>query len=105
MRPYVALSPKTPQNAAGLRMEPPPSVPTASGARPAATAAPAPPDDPPGVRSRFHGLRVRPKIRLSVMPTQPSVGVLVLPTMMAPAAFMRATAGASSPGTLSRSIG
>src|SRR5262249_48539404 len=101
-RPKEALKPTIPQKDAGLRMDPPPSVPRARGASPAATAAPAPPDEPPGVRSWSHGLRVRPKIRLSVMPTQPIVGVLVLPRRMAPAAFMRATAGASSVGTLSR---
>ena len=55
-----------PQNDAGIRMEPPPSVPTASGPSPAATAAPAPPLDPPGVSSRFHGFRVIPKSGLSV---------------------------------------
>ena len=41
-------------------MDPPPSVPTASAAMPVATATPEPPLDPPGVRSRSHGLRVRP---------------------------------------------
>src|SRR5690348_8573466 len=91
-----------PQNAAGLRIDPPPSVPSARGPSPAATAAPAPPDDPPGVRSRFQGLRVTPNTRLSVIPTQPNVGVFVLPSRIAPAAFMRATDGASSVGTLSR---
>ena len=41
-------------------MEPPPSLPCATGTRPAATAAPAPPLDPPGVRSALHGFRVAP---------------------------------------------
>jgi hypothetical protein len=90
-----------PANDAGMRMLPPPSVPIAIGARPAATAAEAPPLDPPGVRSRRHGLRVAPKSRLWVAPSHPSAGVLVFPTMMAPAAFSRATIGASSVGTLS----
>ena len=69
-----------------MRMEPPPSVPMASGPRPAATAALAPPLEPPGVRSRFHGLRVTPKRRLCVAPIQPIVGVFVLPSWIAPAA-------------------
>src|SRR5262245_48368122 len=90
-----------PANDAGIRIEPPPSDPTAIGASPAATAADAPPLDPPGVRSRRHGFRVAPKRRLWVAPSQPNVGVLVLPTMMAPAARSRATIGASSVGTLS----
>src|SRR2546429_7292090 len=91
MRPYEGLSPKIPHPAAGLRIEPPPSVPMARGARPAATAAPAPPDEPPGVWPRLHGFRVTPNRRLSVTPTQPNVGVLVLPSMIRPAAFKRLT--------------
>ena len=42
-------------------MEPPPSVPSASVVMPPATAAPAPPDDPPEVYSRFHGFGVTPQ--------------------------------------------
>ena len=38
-----------------MRIEPAPSEPWASGPRPAATAAPAPPDEAPEVRSRFQG--------------------------------------------------
>src|SRR4030095_2246920 len=93
-RPKDGLCPTMPQNDAGFRIDPPPSVPRASGPRPEATAAPAPPEEPPRVRSRFHGFRVTPKTRLSVMPTQPNVGVLVLPRRIPPAAFMRPTASA-----------
>src|SRR5438093_6784437 len=57
IRPRVGLRPTTPQNAAGTRMDPPPSVPTCSGPSSAAVAAAAPPLDPPGTWSRFHGLR------------------------------------------------
>src|SRR6059058_5020318 len=96
MRPHDALNPKMPANEAGIRIEPPPSVPMWSGPRPAAAAAEAPPLEPPGVRSRFQGLRVMPKTRLCVAPIQPKVGVLVLPSMIAPAVFMRSTIGASS---------
>jgi hypothetical protein len=49
--------PTTPQKAAGWRMEPAVSVPMESGASPAATEAVLPPEDPPGTRSSFHGLR------------------------------------------------
>src|SRR2546421_9694551 len=38
-RPKVGLMPKRPVNAQGMRIEPPPSVPTASGPIPEATAA------------------------------------------------------------------
>ena len=49
-----------PVTAAGWRIEPPVSVPIASGASNAATAAADPPPEPPGMRSRSHGLRVGP---------------------------------------------
>jgi hypothetical protein len=66
--PNDGLWPATPQNADGMRIYPPPSVPRASGVAPYATDAPAPPLEPPGVRSGDHGLRVRPVTRLSVYP-------------------------------------
>src|SRR5215210_8173120 len=82
-----------------MRIEPAPSVPTASGPRPAATAAAAPPDDPPQLRARFQGLRLTPVTELSVVPFQPNSGVVVLPSSIAPLAFSFATAGASWSGT------
>ena len=59
--------PNTPQNDDGTRIEPTPSVPIASGPHPAATAAAAPPLEPPLVRSRFQGLRVTPDSGLSAV--------------------------------------
>src|SRR3954447_24560507 len=56
--PYGGLCRTRPVTAAGWRIEPPVSVPIAHGARPPATAADEPPEDPPGIRSGFHGLRV-----------------------------------------------
>src|SRR5437879_3170239 len=53
MRPYVGLSPTMPQNEAGLRMEPPVSLPVASGTRCAANAAPEPELEPPGNMAVF----------------------------------------------------
>src|SRR5262247_2480824 len=88
-----------PLKADGMRIDPPPSVPTARGARPAATAAPAPPDEPPQVFSRFQGFRLTPVTGLSVTPLKPNSGVVVLPTRMAPAALSFETDGASSSGT------
>ena len=46
-RPKVGLKPATPQQAAGKRVEPPASVPSAASTHPAATAAADPPLDPP----------------------------------------------------------
>lgn len=43
------LKPNRPQHDAGIRIEPPPSDACASGTMPAATAAAAPPLEPPGV--------------------------------------------------------
>ena len=50
--------PATPQNEAGRVIEPPVWVPIAPRHIPQATAAAEPLDEPPGVRSRFQGLRV-----------------------------------------------
>src|SRR3989442_12259819 len=69
-RPYEAFRPKVPVKADGLRMEPPPSVPMWSGAIPAASAAPAPPEEPPGGRAGFRGLRGGPEAGSAVTPTQ-----------------------------------
>ena len=43
-----------------MRIEPAPSPAEAIGTRPAATAEPEPPLEPPGVRCGFQGLRVTP---------------------------------------------
>src|SRR5215472_5799962 len=64
-RPNVGLRPNTPQNEDGTRMEPTPSVPIAIGPQPDATAAAAPPLEPPLVRLGFQGLRVIPDTGLS----------------------------------------
>ena len=55
-----------PQKCAGNRIEPPRSDTISSGVMPAATAAAAPPLDPPAVRSRFQGFEVRPKMALAL---------------------------------------
>src|SRR3984885_15290253 len=78
------------------------SVPIARVVTPAATDADGPPEDPPGVRAGSHGLRVIPDNRLSVRPSMASSGVVVLPTMTAPAARKRSTQISSRSGTKSR---
>jgi hypothetical protein len=60
------LIPTSPQTLAGMRMDPPPSLPCAAGASPAATAAAAPPLDPPAERERSHGVRAGGPIAVSV---------------------------------------
>src|SRR5690606_21109976 len=89
--PIEDRRPMQPQWLAGRRVEPPASVPSASGATPAIKALAAPPLDPPGDRSGAQGLPVDPKTRLLVCPASASSGVLVLPNMTAPAARSLAT--------------
>src|ERR1700753_1143257 len=83
-------------HAAGMRIEPAPSEPTATGTTPAATAAADPPDEPPGVCPGCHGLRVMPNAGPSVNGHCPSSGVLVLPTMTAPAPLSSPTSSQSA---------
>ena len=100
-RPREGFKPKTPQHEAGILIEPPPSVPWASGTSPAASAAAAPPLDPPGVRSRFHGFRVAPFSSDSVNATVPNSGVFVFPRITKPASRSRRTTAVSKSGMLS----
>jgi hypothetical protein len=86
----------TPQQCAGLRSDPPRSVPTPSGLMPLARAAASPPLDPPAERCGFHGLRVRPCSAESVWTRKAKSGKLVRPNAIAPAARSRSTGGAST---------
>src|SRR3954453_11884339 len=90
-RPRLGLSPPRPQHAAGIRSEPPPSLPCASGTRPPATAAAEPPDEPPGERLGSHGLQVGPLWRGSVVGRIPNSGRFVTPTTTNPASLSRRT--------------
>ena len=74
-----------------MRSEPPPSLPCATGSIPPATAAAAPPEEPPGVRVVSHGLRVGPPSRGSVVGRIPNSGMLVMPTITNPASWRRRT--------------
>src|SRR5579883_1589193 len=87
LSPRDVLSPNSPQQLAGIRIEPPPSEACAIGTIPAATAEAEPPLDPPGVRSAFQGLRQGPNSSGSVTGTRPSSGTLVLPKATRPAAL------------------
>src|SRR5699024_9387068 len=80
IRPWVGLKPTIPQKDAGMRTLPPASVPTETGPIPAATAADAPPDDPPAVVRGSTGLRVMPVSGESVTPFHAISGVVFLPT-------------------------
>ena len=98
-RPRWGLSPNSPHQAAGIRIEPAPSEPSAAPTSPAATAAPLPPEEPPGVRCRSHGLRVAPQVAVSVNGQMVNSGTLVLPMITAPASrSLRTTSASCSAG-------
>ena len=82
-----------------MRSDPPPSLPVATGHRYAATAAAAPPLDPPGVRSVFHGLSPSTPSEFSQQPTMPNSGTLVLPSMTPPAFSTRSATAEFRSGT------
>ena len=99
----MGFRPTTPHNAAGHTIDPSVSVPTARGARPAATAAADPDDEPPAERSSACGLTQSPPTALQpdVEPVDRKFAHsdrLVLPRTMAPAARSRVTSGASVAG-------
>ncbi len=64
--PMPGFSPTTPQAEAGIRTDPPVSVPSARSQRPAATATAEPEEDPPGQRctALSHGFQGAPTARL-----------------------------------------
>ena len=95
------MRPTSPQHDAGIRIDPPRSLPSASATIPDATAEALPPDDPPAESSVFHGFRVAPKRRFSVTGRSPSSGVFVLPTTIAPASRSRRTWAESCAATQS----
>ena len=85
VNPLLGFSPNKPQHDAGIRIDPPPSVAWATGEIPEATAAAAPPLEPPVEKLRFHGFLVIPFATGSVVSVKPNSGVLVRPKMLSPA--------------------
>ena len=66
IRQRCGFSPTRPVQAAGIRTEPAPSEPIAAATSLPATAAAAPPLEPPGVWPMLQGLRVTPNVADSV---------------------------------------
>ena len=83
--PREGFSPTRPQQAAGTRVEPPASVACAKPTMPAATAAAAPPDEPPGVSAGLSGLRASGPIIGSLDNARPNSGTVVRPNGISPA--------------------
>ena len=100
--PGVGRRPSTPLQAAGLRSDPPRSLPSAIGSIRQASATAPPPLEPPAERVVSQALRVAPKTGLNVCEPAPHSGVLVLPTRIAPASRSRSTWSESAAGTWSR---
>ncbi len=74
-------------------MEPPPSLPCASGTTPAATSAAEPPLEPPLERLVSHGLCVAPYRRVSVVAVRPNSDIAVFAIGERPRASACATHG------------
>src|SRR6202047_2123598 len=89
VRARGGFNPTTPDAEAGMRIEPPPSLACATGTMRAATAAPAPPEDPPEECARFHGFRVGPNSRDSVVGSNPNSGLALLPKIVTPVSRKR----------------
>ena len=64
MIPKLGRWPKTPQNDAGIRIDPPRSLPSSRAESPALIATADPPEEPPAVRAGSHGLSVVPNAAL-----------------------------------------
>src|SRR6187455_622607 len=100
-RPDVGISPESPQNDEGPRIEPPVSDPSDAGTMPAASAAPEPLDEPPVKCSRCHGLRDGGHGRSNDGPPCANSCVCSLPSNTMPASSRRRVVVASADGTLS----
>src|SRR3954447_4363304 len=101
MRPHDGFRPTTPQHAAGSRIEQPVSVARPRSARPAATAAALPPDEPPVVRPGWVGFCTVPYHGFWLVTPHANSWRFALPTTTAPASTRRLTALAAFAGTWS----
>src|SRR5262249_12398244 len=95
--PWVGRRPTRLLCAAGYRMDPHVSDPMPAAAKLAATAAPVPPLDPPGLRVGSYGLRVCPPSELMVVMPRANSWGFVLPRMTTPASRSLRTWNASRP--------
>jgi hypothetical protein len=89
-------NPTSPQNDAGMRIEPRMSVPMPKATAPTATSTASPPEEPPQVSAGSSGLLLRPKRGPSVSPAIASSGTLPRASSTAPAARSRTSTAASS---------
>src|SRR6476620_8477294 len=92
------LQPTTLQKDAGMRSEPPMSLPSPMLWIREATTAATPPLLPPALSVGAYGLVVVPRRSLNVCDPAPNSGTLDLPVVTTPAAFNRATIRSSASG-------
>ena len=97
-RRTVGRKPTTLFHAAGLRNDPPVSLPSAVATIRHASATAAPPLEPPAERSSPHGLRVVPYTRVERVRAGAELGRVRLADATAPAARMRLTSRLSARG-------
>src|SRR5688572_17608462 len=90
-RPRLGFRPNSPQQLAGMRIDPPPSFACATGTMPLATAHAEPPLDPPVERVVSYGFLDGGHAGGSADGTIPNSEVFVFPTMTNPACRSRAT--------------
>src|SRR5215470_274900 len=95
--------PVIPHMEAGLRTEPPVSVPSAAGSMPAARATPQPLEEPPGKWLPPHGFTAGGHGRSKEGPPMANSCVASLPITIAPADLRRLVTVASAAATLSAS--
>src|SRR3954464_14175831 len=93
-----------PLNAAGIRIDPPWSPPSARSTSPEATSAALPLELPPLVREGSHGLRTGPVHEVWLPPEKQRSSQTALPVIVAPAASNRLTTVASRLGTKPSSV-
>src|ERR1700761_1418983 len=91
--------PTTPDKEAGMRIEPAWSPPGPLSTSPAATSAPDPVDEPPGVWPQARGLCTGPDMLVAAPPENEKYSQTDLPTISAPASRRRVITGASNSGT------
>ena len=99
MLPTVGLNPTTPQNAAGMRIEPPVSLPMDACPNRSATATPEPLDEPPACRAGSQGLQTSPVHGFSPVAPSAISCMFVLANTSAPASRRRRTTALSCGGS------
>src|SRR5699024_8206166 len=98
---YEGFNPTTPQNEAGILIDPAVSEPTVAAHKPFETAAAGPLLDPPLIKSGFNGFFTGPNSAFVPIIPKENSSIFNLPIIIAPASFNRLIKTASSVAILS----